>query len=199
MSSLFVILLPLCYYPRVVFFRSVSCPRLTFRSHLVVSCIPVLELKFDRLDYSRLLWYAGKLHLPTNRWINCELIWQLRDLALVLFAAVRNVQPRSTIRKHRSQTCRGLLYRKLFMRSNFLQTTDFRSSIRHKTSPTLDTDSSTTNSLDKLSSTNAPVIALGHEQRRSYVICLRGVLLVVAAYVKRVKMLWWAASFSLCC
>lgn len=32
-----------------------------------------------------------------------------------------------------------------------------------------DTNSSTTNSLDKLSFTNAPVIALGHEQRRSYV------------------------------
>jgi len=105
--------------------------------------------------------------------MNCELIWQLRDLALVLFTAVRNVQPRSTIRKHRSQTCRGLLYRKRFMRSNFLQTTDSRSSIRHKTSPTLDTDSSTTNSLDKLSSTNAPVIVLGHDHRHSYVICLR--------------------------
>ena len=61
------------------------------------------------------------------------------------------------------------------------------SSIRHKTSPTLDTISSTSNSIVKLSSTNLPVIALGHEQRRSYVICLRGVLLVVAAYVKRVN------------
>ena len=30
------------------------------------------------------------------------------------------------------------------------------------------------------------------------VTCLRGVPLVVAAYVKRVKMLWSAASFSLC-
>ena len=118
-----------------------------------------------------LLWYAGKLHLPTNRWINCDLIWKLRDLAFVL--SVRNEQPRSTIRKHRSQTCCGLLYRKRFMRSNFLQTTDTRSSIRHKSSPPLDTNSSTTNSLDKLSSTNAPVIALAHEQRRSYVICLR--------------------------
>ena len=146
-----------------------SPARLTFRSHLVVSCIPVLELKLDRLGYSRLLWYAGKLHLPTNRWINCELIWQLRDLALVLFAAVRNVQPRSTIRKHRSQMCRGLLYRKRFMRSKFRQTTDTHSSIRHKSSPPLDTNSSKTNSLDKRFSTNAPVIALGHEQRRSNV------------------------------
>ena len=88
-------------------------------------------------------------------------------MAFVL--SVRNEQPRSTIRKHRSQTCCGLLYRKRFMRSNCLQTTDTRSSIRHKSSPPLDTNSSTTNSLDKLSSTNAPVIALGHEQRRSYV------------------------------
>ena len=84
---------------------------------------------------------------------------------MVLFAAVRNVQPRSTIRKHRSQMCHGLLYRKRFMRSKFRQTTDTHSSIRHKSSPPLDTNSSTTNSLDKLSFTNA----LGHEQRRSYV------------------------------
>ena len=65
--------------------------------------------------------------------------------------------------------CRGLLYRKRFTRSNFRQTTDTHSSIAHKSSPPLDTNSSTTNSLDKRFSTNAPVIALGHEQHRSYV------------------------------
>ena len=97
--------------------------------------------------------------------------------------------------------CRGLLYRKRFMRSNFRQTTDTHSSIAHKSSPPLDTNSSTTNSLDKRFSTNAPEsLPLDMNSAAvTSVICLRGVPMVVAAFVKRVKMLWWAASFSLGC